>query len=147
MGPPGPLLVDADSEPQVLAPLHTAVAALALPARPEILLFLVDRLAAPTGPATRLAPELAGLALGPGNPLAGQPDPFTPMILLSDHDLARRAPPDTVAAHEFGHLLGLPHRAEAGALMAQGEERGGCTPTFSATELLQLALPDASLSL
>lgn len=129
----------------VAAPLATFLTTHAVPARPELVLVLVDRVAAPDSPARRLLGDVEGLGLSPtaantadGAALTaalGIGTDFTPVAIVATDGGIDGA--GLTAAHEIGHALGLDHTSDAGNLMTPG--RPSCVPGLTADQVAVIA--------
>lgn len=134
---------------RVLAPVRAFIQTHARPVREHtIVVAMLPHIAAPGSWADASFEALRGLTLSPS--LLGEPGPspvqdalrqdgpYTPVVLLSQTDLAaaRGETARLTLAHEVGHALGLPHHPDPWNLMAASP--APCIPLLDAAQAHQL---------
>lgn len=133
-----------------LRPLREFLVAEALPARDTVMVVVTPALAGARSRAARTTGSLLGLAVGPeaaeAGPLLSRLDldpTFTPVVFLSWEGLSALPPEEAglVAAHELGHVFGLPHVADPQNRMSAAPPPGRTRLTPEQRAVLAARIP------
>lgn len=126
----GPDVAPVDRTPDamwetLLSPALAFLRDSSVPARSEVLVVFLPRIAGSRSSLRQLLPHLAGMTLAPLHSsdipigsLLGTRD-WTPAVFVSEQDAERAEPGSAPAtlAHELGHVFGLSHHDDPGNLM------------------------------